>query len=275
MKHGIITLLVVGICLCMTFSMQKPLSGSVYVIPAQSLNLFQLIDDTVSDQQHVVPLFEISKQVTFREYKEYLKAIRKDSSDRYYRSQLPDSTIAKRADWEKYISDKMYDEYPVLGISWDNAMNYCKWKTLKENKKAIRFIYRLPHSSEWLAAKHYLETNSLESDFSKNYSDWLLGTKDESLLYVRSGTLSKWPYDYMYLHKSADPIVMKRKLVIGDSYRYQPEKQMDCFFSYYSTQGYRQVGFRLVKEIIVWEEDEIINSSNTLNILDHWNLLTD
>jgi Sulfatase-modifying factor enzyme 1 len=275
MKHGIITLLVAGICLWMAFSMQKPLSDSVYVIPTQSLNLFQLIGDTVSDQQHEVRLFEISKQVTFREYKEYLKAIRKDSSDQYYRSQLPDSTIAKRADWEKYISDKMYDEYPVLGISWDNAMNYCKWKTLKENKKALRFIYRLPHSSEWLAAKHYLETNDLESDFSKNYSDWLLGTKDESLLFERNGTFSKWPYNYMYLHKQDDPMAMKRKLVIGDSYRYQPERQIDCFFSYYSTQGYRQIGFRLVKEMVIWEDDEIINDNNTLKILDSWNLLTD
>jgi hypothetical protein len=115
----------------------------------------------------------------------------------------------------------------------------------------------------------------LESDFSKNYSDWLLGTKDESLLYVRNGALSRWSYDYMYLHKSTDPIVMKRKLVIGDSYRYQPEKQIDCFFSYYSTQGYRQVGFRLVKERMIWEDDEIVNNSNTLKILDYWNLLTD
>jgi len=276
MKQKISTLLFAGTFLWMVFSLQKPLSGSVYHIPTQSINLFQLIGDTVSDQQYEVPSFEISKQVTFREYKEYLKAIRKDSSDHYYRSQLPDSTIAKRADWEKYITDKIYDDYPVLGISWDNAMNYCKWKTLKENKKVLRFIYRLPNSSEWIAAKHYLETNDLESDFSKNYSDWLLGTKDESLLYVRDGTLSRWWYDYMYLHKPDDPMAIKRKLVIGDSYRFQPERQTDCFFSYYSTQGYRQIGFRLVKEFVIIDEDyEIITSSNTLKIIDSWNLLTD
>ena len=245
-------------------------------IPTQTLNLMQLVGDTVPAQDQEIKAFEISKQVTFREYKEYLAAIRKDSSDQYYRSQLPDSSIAKRADWETYISDEIYNDYPVLGVSWDNAMNYCRWKTLKDNKKDILFLYRLPHCSEWLAAKHYLDSIELESDFSKNYSDWLLGAKDESLFDFRGGARRRCPYDYTYFHKTNDPIVMKRKLVIGDSYRYQAENQSDCFFSYYATQGYRQVGFRLVKEMVPQEEErKTMHTNNALKILYYWKLITD
>lgn len=278
MKQVTITLLFGGVFLLMGYSLRKKVPDTFLEIPTQSLNLLQLVGDTFPSEKQDVTAFEISKQVTFREYKQYLKAVQKDSSERYYRTQLPDSSIAKRADWEKYISDAIYDDYPVLGISWENAMNYCKWKTLKENKgnKEILFIYRLPKCSEWLAAKHYLETNELESDFSKNYSDWLLGTKDESLFDRGSGSARRWPYDYTYFHKADDPLVMKRKLVIGDSYRYQLENQADSFFSYYGNEGYRQVGFRMVKEYVSREDDgEIIYGNIAFKILDYWKLIND
>lgn len=276
MKSTTIAFLFAGIFLLLSHSLRKKTQDKFLKIPTQHLNLTQFVGDSIPDKAYDVPAFEISKQVTFREYKQYLAAIRKDSSDRYYRSQLPDSSIAKRADWETYISDEIYNDYPVLGVSWENAMNYCRWKTLKDNKKDILFLYRLPHCSEWLAAKVYLETNKLESDFSKNYSDWLFGSKDESMYDMRSDAMLRFPYDYAYLHKSTDPLAMKRKLVIGDSYRYQAENQSDCFFSYYATQGYRQVGFRMVKERSSTDEDgEIVYSNIAFKILDHWNLIID
>ncbi|OGS79291.1 MAG: hypothetical protein A3D31_04780 [Candidatus Fluviicola riflensis] len=258
--------------------MRKKAPDSLLKIPAQSLNLLQLVGDTLTGKEQDIAAFEISKQVTFREYKQYLAAVKKDSSESYYRTQLPDSSIAKRPDWEKYISDETYDDYPVLGISWENAMNYCKWKTLKENKnnKEILFIYRLPKCSEWLAAKYYLETNELESDFSKNYSDWLLSTKDESFWDIGNNSWRQWPYDYTYFHKTNDPPVMKRKLVIGDSYRYRLENQANSFFSYYATKGYRQVAFRMVKENVPPREERNLSYSGaSLNTLYYWKLITD
>ncbi|HLP54103.1 MAG TPA: SUMF1/EgtB/PvdO family nonheme iron enzyme [Fluviicola sp.] len=279
MKPTTIALLFTGIFMLMSYSVAKKKPGKLQKIPAQAVDLFQLLGDSASGEKNNVPAFEISKQVTFREYKEYLKAVKKDSSESFYRSQLPDTTIAKRVDWEKYISDEIYNDYPVLGISWENAMNYCKWRTLKENKNGnyLQFIYRLPSCSEWLAAKYYLETNQLESDFSKNYSDWLLSTKDESLFDFRgSGSARKWPYDYTYFHKAKDPIVMKRKLVIGDSYRYQLENQAGSFFSYYATEGYRQVAFRMVKDYVSRDEDDEIKlNTNASKIIDYWKLETE
>ncbi|MES2555269.1 MAG: SUMF1/EgtB/PvdO family nonheme iron enzyme [Bacteroidota bacterium] len=278
MKPTTIALLFASVFLLLGYSLRKKAPDALVKIPAQSLNLLQLVGDTFPGKEHEIPAFEISKQVTFREYKQYLAAVRKDSSEQYYRTQLPDSSIAKRADWETYISNKIYDDYPVLGISWENAMNYCKWKTLKENKSKtdILFIYRLPKCSEWLAAKHYLETNELESDFSKNYSDWLLGTKDESFWDLGNNSWRQWPYDYTYFHKTDDPIVMKRKLVIGDSYRYQLENQADSFFSYYATEGYRQVAFRIVKENVPSPEERKLSYPTTsLKTLYYWKLVTD
>lgn len=105
-----------------------------YSIPSQSKNFHALYGDTSYKKAQIVEEFEISEQVTFKEYKEYLAAIKKDSSEKFYWSQLPDTNISTdKKVYTEYITSKEYDDYPVLGISWDNAMNYCKWKTIKDN----------------------------------------------------------------------------------------------------------------------------------------------
>lgn len=215
-----------------------------YKIPEQDLDLNKLIGDTLNKGVSCVNSFEISSLVTFKEYKEYLKEIKKDSTEEFYYKQLPDSSISPLNVWNEYITSKEYDRYPVLGLSWESAMNYCKWKTLKETvNDSLSFFYSLPYLSEWLAAKYYLDLKNVKHDFSKNYSDWLIVAFDESFYnYMREN----FTYDYLYNYLKSDPRALKRKRIIGNSYLFNGLKQKHYG---YADKGYRYVGFRYVKRI--------------------------
>lgn len=245
----------------------------LFGIPAQTLDLFKLMGYDPKGKQ-AIKGFQISSFVTYREYKEYLNAIKKDSSEVYYQTQLPHKNIASTETWNKYIESDEYDGFPVLGISWDNAMNFCRWKTLRENKDSIRFVYRLPNCSEWLAAQHYLSENKIPNDMNKNYSDWLLNVKDESAYDFTEKDKNVFPFDYVYWHRKNDSPVLKRKWAIGDSYLYQQNKLVNYYaFSYYANEGYRQISFRYVKEMVT-EPDMMHPNKKSLpiSLLEYWGI---
>ena len=107
---------------------------------------------------------------------EYLFYIQRDSSEAFYLSALPDTTV-----WEKelayntpYVSNYLrypgFRYYPVVGVSWNQAVDYCRWRTEAVNKqKAIEYSgedyidgdippvesgvylpeFRLPTEAEW------------------------------------------------------------------------------------------------------------------------------
>jgi hypothetical protein len=209
--------------------------------------------------------FQMSSLVTCQEYKEYLQVIKRDSSRRFYLSQLPDSTMCLPDVYSKYIAGNQYDEYPIMAISWDAAMNYCRWKTMENNKDSIKYIYRIPSLFEWLAAYSYLNNTSVKNDLSKNYSDWLLNPID--------GFIPDKSYggSYKYLSNKNEPNVLKRKMVIGDSYLYKLGTLYDYLtISYFSFEGSRQVGFRYTKRKI--ERKKGNEQSDDLLILKDWGL---
>jgi hypothetical protein len=230
--------------------------GRLYSIPSQSKNFYTLHGDKNYKKAQNVEAFEISEQVTFKEYKEYLAAIKKDSSEKYYLNQLPDTNIAIDKDvYNTYITAKAYDNYPVLGISWDNAMNYCKWKTIKDNgSDSINFIYRLPRVTEWLAAYDYLKESNAKHDFNQNYSDWLLNSFEESAYNFAHELNLDLTYDAL----EEDSPALKRKRVLGNSYLYTKEKPLNLIWYGYEYEGYRQIAFRYVKVKINEAEKSVI-----------------
>ena len=70
---------------------------------------------------------------------------------------MPDTTVwdeLNKAYTTHYYSHPAYNNYPVVGISYEQAVAYCKWRTdrVKQIYKASitkDFVYRLPTKAEW------------------------------------------------------------------------------------------------------------------------------
>jgi len=85
-------------------------------------------------------------EITNLHWMEYLHAIQKDSSQEFYETALPDTTV-----WLNKLSfnDQFTDQYlrypgfrfyPVVGVSWVQASDFCKWRTEAVNgEMAKRF----------------------------------------------------------------------------------------------------------------------------------------
>lgn len=72
---------------------------------------------------------------------EYLHYIRLDSSVAFYKSALPDTTVWSR---DLAYNDPYVDHYlrypgfrffPVVGVSWKQAQDYCTWRSIVVNQK--------------------------------------------------------------------------------------------------------------------------------------------
>jgi hypothetical protein len=113
----------------------------------------------------------ISCLVTNEEYLTYLNSIKSDSTIDFYNKAIPknDLLIQKidRLDISlgEYLSNTQYKYYPVLGINWYQANDYCIWKTNMVNVELQKVNlpkeknYRLPKQAEIEYAKKFVDIN--------------------------------------------------------------------------------------------------------------------
>jgi len=82
----------------------------------------------------------------YREYLTWLKVVFPPEETLYkeiYNGALPDESIFKNAlsrddfSSENYLFSPEFSYYPVVGISWIQAVNYCDWLTDRANEKAL------------------------------------------------------------------------------------------------------------------------------------------
>ena len=227
-----------------------------HVIPERELNLDSIVGDSNRHEKQLISGFEISDFVTLKDYKLFLKDVQHDSSAVFYQSQLPDSTIADQKRIEIYLTNPIYEKEPIVGISWEAAMNYCKWKTRIDHGDSLGFSYRLPLASEWISAYTYFKEKNVTTDMNEIYSDWLLSAFDESIIEMRE-RFAFWSYDYCYEFKQNDPPILKKKMIAGNSFFIQSHSLLFKKFGFYSTHnvkahfksGRKYLSFRMVKNI--------------------------
>lgn len=211
-------------------------------VPNQQIRLGEFFGEKPSDSTITnIPAFEISKFITLERYLNFVNQAKKDSLFSNLKLNI-DSSMCSPECYSEYLSTKSFLKHPAMGVTWDAAMNYAKWLTIKENKgDSITFLYRLPTAIEWAAALIQFDEKLDQDNF---YADWLLNNRQEG--YYINGE-SKPFYFYVDLFDYDHP-ALQRKSVIGKSFFYQRDAYYKYNYpNYYSFRGYNHIGFRLVK----------------------------
>lgn len=139
--------------------------------PIKSKLFFQgkevMIDNPPNVRQLYDSIFIDETEMSNINWLEYLYSIQKDSSVRFHQSQLPDTlafvNISTKSNpaFTTYLNHPAYRYYPVINVSYEQAQNYCKWRTdvvngiLKMNEQKnqkpykLQVEYRLPTQKEW------------------------------------------------------------------------------------------------------------------------------
>ena len=92
---------------------------------------------TQLDSNFFADIHEI-RNVDYREYIYWLQRVCGKESEEYLNA-LPDTTV-----WDneivapyfgvKYFKHPMYEKYPVVGVSYEQAVNFCKWRSDRVNE---------------------------------------------------------------------------------------------------------------------------------------------
>jgi formylglycine-generating enzyme required for sulfatase activity len=124
--------------------------------------------------------------VHWREFLYWLEMVAKDSNA--MKQNLPD-TLAWKNDWidnsdaytEYYFRHPSYNNYPIVGVSYEQAIAYCKWRSDRVNELYVKnpkqnpfpnkkYRYRLPSKVEWeLAASGKMDITIFPFGYTSVY----------------------------------------------------------------------------------------------------------
>ena len=133
---------------------QKAPPGMV-LVEGGTFTMGSVQDDVMFDwnttpvKQQVRSFYMDEAEVTNIEYLLYLQYLEKvfpPSDDTYrkiYQAALPDTLVWRNTLGfnelltENYLRHPAYAEYPVVGVSWRQASEFCKWRTDRVNEKIL------------------------------------------------------------------------------------------------------------------------------------------
>ena len=177
-----------------SFQGQKVPDGMV-PIEGGSFTMGQVQDDVMFDwnttpqQMHVRSFYLDEAEVTNSEYLLFLE-VTKDvfppEEEKYkniYTSLLPDTLVWRNSLGntellsESYLRHPAYSDYPVVGVSWIQAVQYCKWRTSAVNLKKL--------------IDNGVLSNVLENDTIRNFFDTDLYLENPYKLFDGDSTVYK------------------------------------------------------------------------------------
>jgi len=117
---------------------------------AMGMNQENIMGDWNNNLRRVtVSSFRIDQyEVSNKQYRNYIKWLERVfiplGKDSIVKAALPD-TLVWRTDLaynepmvEGYFRNRAFDDYPVVGVSWEQANAYCRWRTDRANEPALK-----------------------------------------------------------------------------------------------------------------------------------------
>ncbi|MGK0414655.1 MAG: sulfatase modifying factor 1 [Polaribacter sp.] len=167
-----------------SFNDQEPPLGMVGV-EGGSFTMGQVQDDVMFDwnttpvKMHVRSFYMDEAEVSNSEYflyVQYMKDVFPPSEEQYkhiYTSVLPDTLVWRKSLGntdilsENYLRHPAYADYPVVGVSWLQANEYCKWRTNAVNLKTLIDKGHIKNIFEMDSVKPFFDTDVFLTDASK------------------------------------------------------------------------------------------------------------
>lgn len=238
--------------------LREPEPKEMYFIPAGSFVLKRTDGSKTKDFEVTIDAFWMKYgEVSNKEYFEYVRSVQKDSLKEFYEAALPDPV---KAPFKDYFSDKKYSDFPVVGVSLQQADDFCKWKTRFENQKLLSKgkapvqNYRIPSEVEWVYASSggvkpeenvKPEVSGLSKISSNKQNEWGL--------YNMFDNVSEWtctafdPETYLSKLSVNSGTGIDKIVVRGNNYK---NSAADEKIILNGTNSYDYVGFRYVRSYL-------------------------
>lgn len=204
--------------------------------------------------------------ISWQEYMYWTERIHGKTSEKYIAT-IPDSNVWNNAYKSHYLNHPAYRYYPVVGISWQQAKNFCKWrsdrvmeqvllhKAQKPNKTyPTKITYRLPSPKEWEQIAKASYSEKTQKRITKKHKNHALANfkseNDSTKIHFTSPVYEYWPNKYgIYnmLGNVAEMTTVKGVAKGGSWSQCKNEVTVEQDFPYQSTQNW--VGFRCICEV--------------------------
>jgi len=236
----------------------EPEPNGMAYIPAGSFVLKRTDGSTTKDFNVTIDPFWMNQtEISVKEYLGYTEFVKNDSSKLSYESALPNRD---KAPFNDYYSNKKYSDFPVVGISLQQAQNFCKWKTRIENLKLKAkgkppvLDYRIPTEVEWVyASTGGKNPNEIPIPKTTELSKISANKPNDWGLYNMSGNVSEWtntsfdPGKYMTILQNPPTSQVDKIIARGNNYK---NSAVNDKLILNGADSYDYVGFRYVRSYL-------------------------
>lgn len=119
------------------------------------------------ENKKIKPYYIYSHEVSVGEYQVFIDYLKKEGDYNALSKAQPDSInwiFEDKVPFREYFYSKKYIDYPVVCISYEAAIKYCKWIEMLVNnsKKETRIaVVRLPTNLEWVNAVYMANQDAI------------------------------------------------------------------------------------------------------------------
>lgn len=150
------------------------IQGGTFIMGGGEKDILNSMDNR-ERQVSVQSFYMDETEVANVNWKAFLWDVQTNEGDSKFKELYPDTLVWLRdlayndPIAETYFSHPAFNMYPVVGVSWHQSQEYCKWRTKKVNdaliekdEDAVTYpSYRLPSEAEWEYAARGLQESEI------------------------------------------------------------------------------------------------------------------